>query len=194
MPSGSDLYEDFLDGFYIFVRYSVFCCISSFPPRQPRRSVLIQLDANLHLNQQGVVPPLKLAELDASYPAQPLGTRSGTCLVCLETFGQESDNTPELKVNWMRFTSASSQNPITEPMTSTSPTAQACAPSSETDTNKSSLEETNVENKGKAVDVRVLPCGHVFHAGCIAAWLTGFHGVCPTCRRDLTLKVVDSEI
>lgn len=32
-----------------------------------------------------------------------------------------------------------------------------------------------------AVRVRVLPCGHCYHAECIASWLRGSSNTCPTC-------------
>lgn len=32
----------------------------------------------------------------------------------------------------------------------------------------------------KTDEVRVLPCGHIFHHGCIDRWLLSFAGTCPT--------------
>ncbi|KAF2761137.1 hypothetical protein EJ05DRAFT_497695 [Pseudovirgaria hyperparasitica] len=34
-------------------------------------------------------------------------------------------------------------------------------------------------------DVRVLPCDHKFHAGCVDQWLLNVSGTCPLCRIDL---------
>ena len=34
-------------------------------------------------------------------------------------------------------------------------------------------------------DLRVLPCNHRFHPGCVDPWLVDFSGVCPNCRVDL---------
>ncbi|KXS14670.1 hypothetical protein M427DRAFT_70453 [Gonapodya prolifera JEL478] len=35
--------------------------------------------------------------------------------------------------------------------------------------------------------IRRLPCGHRFHTTCVDAWLVQRRGVCPVCRRDLTV-------
>jgi len=37
----------------------------------------------------------------------------------------------------------------------------------------------------KGQDVRVLPCNHQFHPGCIDPWLIDVSGTCPLCRVDL---------
>ncbi|KAM0282560.1 hypothetical protein ACHAQH_002928 [Verticillium albo-atrum] len=34
-------------------------------------------------------------------------------------------------------------------------------------------------------DVRVLPCSHKYHPGCIDPWLVNVSGTCPLCRHDL---------
>ncbi|KAK7977565.1 ring finger domain protein [Apiospora saccharicola] len=34
-------------------------------------------------------------------------------------------------------------------------------------------------------DVRVLPCNHQFHPGCVDPWLVNVSGTCPLCRLDL---------
>ncbi|CRK30839.1 hypothetical protein BN1723_014428 [Verticillium longisporum] len=34
-------------------------------------------------------------------------------------------------------------------------------------------------------DVRVLPCNHKYHPGCIDPWLVNVSGTCPLCRHDL---------
>ncbi|OAA80192.1 Zinc finger, RING/FYVE/PHD-type [Akanthomyces lecanii RCEF 1005] len=34
-------------------------------------------------------------------------------------------------------------------------------------------------------DVRVLPCNHQFHPGCVDPWLVNVSGTCPLCRYDL---------
>lgn len=33
--------------------------------------------------------------------------------------------------------------------------------------------------------VRVLPCGHLFHAACIGVWVLGFQATCPLCKYEL---------
>lgn len=36
----------------------------------------------------------------------------------------------------------------------------------------------------KQDQVRVLPCGHVYHDACVKVWLVACHAHCPTCRLD----------
>ncbi|XP_051113742.1 E3 ubiquitin-protein ligase MPSR1-like [Andrographis paniculata] len=43
------------------------------------------------------------------------------------------------------------------------------------------MEEFGNEETGKRI-----PCGHVFHEGCISDWLS-LHNACPLCRRTLAL-------
>ncbi|KXS10239.1 hypothetical protein M427DRAFT_74380 [Gonapodya prolifera JEL478] len=42
--------------------------------------------------------------------------------------------------------------------------------------------------------LRTLYCSHVFHAQCVDAWLVGWRGVCPVCRRDLTKEQDDVDV
>jgi hypothetical protein len=35
--------------------------------------------------------------------------------------------------------------------------------------------------------VRRTKCDHVFHAGCLERWLTGYRGRCPLCQADFGL-------
>lgn len=35
--------------------------------------------------------------------------------------------------------------------------------------------------------VRRTKCDHVFHAGCLERWLTGYRGRCPLCQKDFGL-------
>jgi hypothetical protein len=37
----------------------------------------------------------------------------------------------------------------------------------------------------EGMQLRKLPCGHVFHATCVARWLIERHAVCPLCKMDL---------
>lgn len=41
------------------------------------------------------------------------------------------------------------------------------------------------DNGSTAALVRVLPCAHAFHDACIRAWVLGYEGTCPLCKRDL---------
>jgi len=38
-------------------------------------------------------------------------------------------------------------------------------------------------------EIRVLECGHRFHAACINAWLIKYRSCCPTCRRPVSRKI-----
>lgn len=40
--------------------------------------------------------------------------------------------------------------------------------------------------------VREMPCQHIFHVTCIDPWLIRHNRLCPTCKRDITLK--DGEV
>lgn len=44
--------------------------------------------------------------------------------------------------------------------------------------------EEKKRKKEKPVWVRVLPCGHIFHAGCILMWVD-INSICPICRIEL---------
>ncbi|KAH8888991.1 hypothetical protein GQ53DRAFT_226719 [Thozetella sp. PMI_491] len=41
------------------------------------------------------------------------------------------------------------------------------------------------EDFSKGVQVRKLPCEHVFHQSCLDPWLLGFAVTCPMCRLDI---------
>lgn len=41
------------------------------------------------------------------------------------------------------------------------------------------------EDFNKGEEVRVLPCNHKFHPGCVDPWLLNVSGTCPLCRIDL---------
>ncbi|KAK7921115.1 Receptor-likey region transmembrane domain-containing protein 1 [Apiospora marii] len=42
-------------------------------------------------------------------------------------------------------------------------------------------------------DVRVLPCDHKFHPGCVDPWLVNVSGTCPLCRLDLRPQSTQDE-
>ncbi|KAH8177964.1 ring finger domain-containing protein [Sarocladium implicatum] len=42
-------------------------------------------------------------------------------------------------------------------------------------------------------DVRVLPCNHQFHPGCVDPWLVNVAGTCPLCRYNLNPQAADNE-
>ncbi|XP_047338585.1 E3 ubiquitin ligase BIG BROTHER-related-like [Impatiens glandulifera] len=43
-------------------------------------------------------------------------------------------------------------------------------------------------------EIRVLPCRHEYHMGCIDKWLKEIHGVCPLCRGDVCQGLSDRPI
>ncbi|KAL2834247.1 hypothetical protein BDW59DRAFT_137581 [Aspergillus cavernicola] len=45
----------------------------------------------------------------------------------------------------------------------------------------------------KGEDLRVLPCNHQFHPGCIDPWLVNVSGTCPLCRIDLNPPKAEGE-
>ncbi|XP_010477527.1 PREDICTED: receptor homology region, transmembrane domain- and RING domain-containing protein 3-like [Camelina sativa] len=48
------------------------------------------------------------------------------------------------------------------------------------------LEDYNVGDK-----LRVLPCGHKFHAACVDSWLISWRTFCPVCKRDAKRSVYE---
>jgi Ring finger domain len=45
----------------------------------------------------------------------------------------------------------------------------------------------------KGEDIRVLPCNHKFHPGCVDPWLLNVSGTCPLCRIDLRPAAEEGE-
>ncbi|KAG7292850.1 hypothetical protein NEMBOFW57_002895 [Staphylotrichum longicolle] len=41
------------------------------------------------------------------------------------------------------------------------------------------------EDFARGVEVRRLPCSHLFHPACVDPWLLGFATTCPICREDV---------
>lgn len=37
-------------------------------------------------------------------------------------------------------------------------------------------------------ELKILPCRHEYHSGCIDEWLGGHNRTCPTCRHDITVE------
>ncbi|KAM3515670.1 hypothetical protein MY11210_000648 [Beauveria gryllotalpidicola] len=102
--------------------------------------------------------------------------------------------TPTAETSTAETTTA--ETPAAETPTAETPTAET--PTAETAVAESASAQGGSEHDGEHLgcsictedftvgeDVRVLPCHHQFHPGCVDPWLVNVSGTCPLCRYDL---------